>query len=183
MCKSEGGCQGYSWCTCPAGCDGYKFQDCVMKRMPFAEFPMNQVTGKHMKFISGVPMVDINDDPQCSIGSPCIQSLFSCSTDQIESSIQCADDTCNFEIANFQGELLYLDYELQMGIPISSPAECCNVCKETPGCNVWQFCTEMEMCYSQNSKRGLSCQLKSAASQAYYQKGPRQPWVGGFLGA
>eukprot|EP01023_Acetabularia_acetabulum_P065556 TRINITY_DN869_c6_g1_i2.p1 TRINITY_DN869_c6_g1~~TRINITY_DN869_c6_g1_i2.p1 ORF type:complete len:480 (-),score=73.57 TRINITY_DN869_c6_g1_i2:224-1663(-) len=178
QCKLNDGCEGYSWCGCSAGCSGYGFQDCVMKRLPFKEYPLTEITGEHVKFVSGVPNVQINKDVQCQIGAQCIKQLDSCTSDQFASSIQCAESDCNTVQGNSIGEPIYMDYEVETGNPVSSPAECCAACKTVPGCSTWSFCMELDVC---QNERGLSCVLKSTDQVAFWSQGPRQPWISGHL--
>eukprot|EP01024_Parvocaulis_polyphysoides_P038581 TRINITY_DN346_c0_g1_i2.p1 TRINITY_DN346_c0_g1~~TRINITY_DN346_c0_g1_i2.p1 ORF type:complete len:516 (-),score=70.28 TRINITY_DN346_c0_g1_i2:1578-3125(-) len=184
LCKLSDGCEGYSWCGCQAGCLGYGFQDCVMKTLPFKEYPITYVTGEHVKFVSGVPLTSINSDLSCQIGAPCIQQLDQCSADEFANSIQCADETCGVVSGHSRGEvILYQDYEVETGNPVSSIAECCAACRTVPGCNSWSFCTELDVCRSKNNERGLSCILKTATDTRLWSEGPRQAWVSGYLQA
>eukprot|EP01025_Chloroclados_australasicus_P027637 TRINITY_DN2736_c0_g1_i2.p1 TRINITY_DN2736_c0_g1~~TRINITY_DN2736_c0_g1_i2.p1 ORF type:complete len:341 (+),score=24.18 TRINITY_DN2736_c0_g1_i2:88-1110(+) len=86
-------------------------------------------------------------------------------------------NSCNPRASNIGGDVLILDYfslwyHGNHGFPgcgspeVCSPQECCDICKTTPGCNAWVYCTKEEGC-------GSGCQeYADSISPAFSWKQP-----------
>ncbi len=63
------------------------------------------------------------------------------------------------------------------GIKAESAAECCRVCRATPDCNVWVFCSVPERC-------GTECCLKHVDRPEHItvqSSGSNTPWTSGVV--
>eukprot|EP01023_Acetabularia_acetabulum_P001370 TRINITY_DN1051_c0_g1_i3.p1 TRINITY_DN1051_c0_g1~~TRINITY_DN1051_c0_g1_i3.p1 ORF type:complete len:620 (-),score=85.53 TRINITY_DN1051_c0_g1_i3:282-1916(-) len=86
------------------------------------------------------------DAPNFACGSSCAYG---------RCDIVCAADDCNARESNIQGQVLVLDYNslfYNAGANhpprVANPAECCDKCKTTQGCNAWVFCSNRNGCGS-----------------------------------